>query len=145
MIESGMDVIRKCRRALGCLLVAGAVAAANVICLHEVAAAERAQPAAYPTARPATPMELAAFEHFSPRFGWRIVERAVSVRYALVSFYNAGNSETALLMREPGGAWMLVARGGAQMTPAEMIAHIPAMPIALAQCLYDLAQSQDAH
>lgn len=139
-----MDVIRKCRRALGCLLVAGAISASNLTGSQGAAAAERVVPAAYPTARPATPVELVAFERFSPRIGWRIGQRAVSVRYALVSFYSDGYSETALLVREPGGGWMLVARGGAQMTPAEMIAHVPAMPIALAQCLYDLAQSQDA-
>ena len=87
---------------------------------------------------------MAVFVRFAPPgAGWRIVERAVASRFALVSFTNGGLAQTALLVRNPGGLWALVTRGGMQMTPADMVAHMPGMEISLAQCLYDLAASED--
>ncbi|MEO9263583.1 MAG: hypothetical protein ABI282_05780 [Candidatus Baltobacteraceae bacterium] len=85
-----------------------------------------------------------SFQKFAPaRSGWKINEYAVAGRYAVVGFYCSNGGVTALLVRETAGNWVLVTRGGAQITPDFMVRAIPAMEISVAQRLYDLVMSQD--
>lgn len=99
----------------------------------------RAQP------RAATPQELRLFRTFAPgtRRGWRINEWAIAGPWALIGYYNEYAGVTAFFHRDSGGRWILLERGGGQITPDVMLQLDPCMPPKVARALYALAASQD--